>query len=206
MSIFFNSFNLQLPLIYITFIYMGYAQALEKAWNKISDLIQAKEVQVRFLQDVYLINIEERSIFSQSCNIPPKEYTTILILHYLIKREQLKILPEPKEDWISFKELNGGEGYYPTFKKRTIDVIKRKYGFNPEAIWNSAEQFSAKKAEVGDFGVVIEPFDKTQILIALWRGDDEFGPEVNIHFDSNISKIFPTEDIVVLTEILTHSL
>ena len=63
-----------------------------------------------------------------------------------------------------------------------------------------------EKANAGDVGIVVNPFDGISILVTMWRGDDEFGPDVNILFDKNISKVFCTEDIVVLTEVLVHEL
>ncbi|MBU2062961.1 MAG: DUF3786 domain-containing protein, partial [Candidatus Omnitrophica bacterium] len=33
-----------------------------------------------------------------------------------------------------------------------------------------------------------------------WRGDDEFGPQANIHFDKSVQEVFCTEDIVVFSE------
>jgi len=38
------------------------------------------------------------------------------------------------------------------------------------------------------------------------KADEEFGPDANILFDKNISGIFCTEDIVVLTELIVHLL
>ena len=80
-------------------------------------------------------------MLSFSCNIPAKDYTSILVLHYLARK--LKGLPPVKGEWISFKELPGGEGYYPSFKKnmmtlkgaqRILDyrVFRHNFGRFPE--------------------------------------------------------------------------
>lgn len=57
-----------------------------------------------------------------------------------------------------------------------------------------------------DKRIVIEALEKVPILITLSRQDEEFSPDANILFDESIRQIFCTEDVVVLTEILTHSL
>ena len=44
------------------------------------------------------------------------------------------------------------------------------------------------------------------MLITIWKADDEFGPDANILFDKNITKIFCIEDTVVLTEIVAHTI
>lgn len=185
---------------------MSYAQALDKAWNEISNLTEERKFSIKLLADTYDVNVEKRRVFSSSSNILTKDYLSILILHYLIQKLKQKVLPEPTGEWIGFKQLEGGDGYYPTFKKRTIDVLLEKYGSKPETLLDLTDRLSAKRIQIGDFGVVFETFEKAPILITAWKGDEEFSPEVNIHFDKNISKIFCTEDIVVLTEFITHSL
>ena len=64
----------------------------------------------------------------------------------------------------------------------------------------------AKRADLGDVSIVVYPFKEVGILVKMSRADEEFGPDANILFDKNISGIFCTEDIVVLTEILVHLL
>lgn len=185
---------------------MGYKQALEKAWNDISELTKEKSFSIKFLSDLYEINLGDKKVISLSCNSPAKDFLTILILHYLTKKLKLKDLPSPAGEWISFKEIDGGDFYYPVFKKRAINVIFKKFGSNPDALAVSAKRFNAKSSEIGDKGVIIEPFEKIPILITIWKGDDELSGEADILFDKSISNIFCTEDIVVLTETLVHSL
>ncbi|MBL7068382.1 MAG: DUF3786 domain-containing protein [Candidatus Omnitrophica bacterium] len=185
---------------------MGYAQAVEKAWNDITALAGDNKYSVKFLADTYDVDLDKREVISLSCNTPAKEYIIVLLLHYLKKRLKLKILPAPTGEWINFKQLEGGDGYYPAFKKRTIDVVLRKYRANPQAILDLIGRFCAKRVQIGDLGVVIEALEKVPILITLWKGDEEFGPEANILFDAGIAEIFCTEDIVVLTEFLVHLL
>jgi len=200
---------------------MSYARALENAWDAfrqaqglsrakprdgLSHLTEDKILSVRLLADTYDIDLKKRAILSNSCTVPAKEYVGIILLHYVARKSKSGSLPEPSGEWIGFNQLEGGEAYYPTFKKRTIDVIAKKYGSNPDALVKASERFRATPAKSGDVGIVIEALDNVPILIALWRGDDEFGPEANINFDRHISDIFCTEDVVVLTEFLAHSL
>ena len=116
-----------------------------------------------------------------------------------------KGIPQPTEKWISFPELDGGKGYLPTFKKRALDPIVRKYGKNPEGLLDIVERFSAKRIPVGDIGVVLEVFPDIPVLITFWKADDEFSAEANMLFDSNIKEIFPTEDIVVMAGFIASS-
>lgn len=169
---------------------MEYETALSKSWNELEKYATNKEYTVQFLADEYTVNTGQRKITSLSCNIPAKAHTGILILHFLVKK--LLGLPSPEGAWMSFKELTGGEGYYPTFKKRVLDVIKKKY--------------ETRNEEGGDISTVLNTFEGVSVLIRFWSGDDEFGPECNLLFDRSVARIFCTEDIVVLAEMVAHSI
>jgi len=183
---------------------MGYTPALSKAWSELKDLAQEQEFSVRLLSDQYNVDIGNERILSLSCNAPCKDHIGILILHYL--KQKLKGLPVISGEWVSFKQLEGGQGYYPAFQKRVIAPIMRKYGLNPEAILGSVERFNAKRAQLADASVVIDILEGVPILITLWHGDEEFGPEANVLFDKSIKDIFCTEDVVILAEFLARSI
>jgi hypothetical protein len=185
---------------------MSYQQALDKAWKDVSNSSAEKRFSVKLLSDIYDIDVERKTVMSTSCNTPAKDYTTLILLHYLLQKIAFKQLPEPSGEWIDFNSLQGGEGYYPTFKKRTIDRVVSKYGKNPEELLRASQRMPAKTAKFGDVAIIVYPFVEVGILIKISKGDEEFGPDAAILFDKNISKIFCTEDIVVLTEIIVHQL
>jgi len=179
---------------------MGYDTALSKAWAELENLTHENNHVVRFLNDEYGIDLGKKSILSLSCNVPPKTHISILILHYLSRR--LKGLPQPAGEWISFRQLDGGQVYYSVFRKRVLEPIIRKYGKNPEGFLSElTKRFKAKEIKQADASVVLEVFDGIPVLITLWQGDEEFSPEANVLFDGNISEIFCTEDTVICAEI-----
>ena len=183
---------------------MGYEAALSKAWLEFESLAKDKNISVRFMSDEYTIDLENKRILSVSCNTIVKDYISILLLHYL--KQKLMGLPTIDGEWISFRQLEGGEGYYPAFKKRVIDPIIRKYSSNPEAILEIIERLKAKRIQLADASVVLDVFDDVPVVIALWQGNEEFGPEVNMLFDKNIKDIFCTEDIIILAEFIAHNI
>ena len=183
---------------------MGYNLALSKAWLGLENLAENKNFLIRFLSDEYTFDFENKRVFSLSCNTPAKDYTSILLLHYL--KQKLTGLPSITDEWVSFKQLEGGEGYYPTFKKRVINPIINKYGSDPEALLELAGRFKARMVKIADISVVLDVFDRVPVLITLWRGDEEFGPEANMLFDRSIKDIFCTEDIVVLSGLLAYNI
>lgn len=185
---------------------MTYELAQGNAWNEIKELTQDNKLSVRLLTDTYDVDLKNKVVFSNSCNMPAKEHVTILVLHYLTQKLKLKILPHPTGEWMDFRELDGGDGYYDAFKRRTIDVVLRKYGSNPDGLLDAGKRLGAKKAPVGDVGMIIEPFDNVCILFEIFKGSEEFAPAANIIFDKNTPGIFCTEDTVVLTEFISHQI
>ncbi len=183
---------------------MGYEAAINKAWQDLAKLSVTEVFSIRFLADEYTLDPRQKSVASLSCNVAAKDFTAILILHYLFQKA--KGLPGLTNEWVSFKELSGVEGYYPAFRKRAIEPIIRKYGSHPEGILSALERLPAKRVSQGDIGIVVGAFEGVPALITLWRPDEEFGPEANILFDKSITGIFCIEDIVVLAGIIATQL
>ena len=183
---------------------MGYSVALSKAWSELENLTDDNNISIRFLFDEYTVDLDNKRILSLSCNAPAKDYISILILHYL--KQRIRGLPLMSGEWISFKQLQGGQGYYSAFKKRAIEPITRKYGSNPEGLLELIERFKAKSIQLADYSIVLDIFDGVPVLITLWRGDEEFGPEANILFDKSIEDIFCTEDIAILAGFVVHNI
>ncbi|MDD2688882.1 MAG: DUF3786 domain-containing protein [Candidatus Omnitrophica bacterium] len=183
---------------------MGYAIAINKAWDNLIQLTTEKNFSVKFLADEYTIDSQKKSVFSLSCNVPAKDFTAILILHYLAQR--IKGLPQLTGEWQVFRELAGIEGYYPTFRERAIEPIIRKYGSKPEEILSALKRLPGKKADLADISIIVEAFEGIPVLIKLMRADEEFGPEANILFDRSVAQIFCIEDIIVLAGIVAGSI
>lgn len=183
---------------------MGYDIAIAKAWLELEEISKKKKYTVRLLRDEYTVDMEDKRILSLSCNVSAKDSVSILILHYLVR--SLKGLPTITNEWVSFQQLDGGQGYYSAFKGRTLKTILRKYKSKPEALLELTSRFKAKRVQFADIALVFDVFDGVPFVIEMWRGDDEFGPEVNLLFDKSITDIFCTEDIVVLSEFVVHQI
>ncbi len=184
--------------------YMSYDIAINKAWADLAQLKPLQKLTVKFLADEYSLDLESQKAFSLSCNIPAKDFSTILILHYLIK--SLKGLPGETGEWLTFREISGVEGYFPAFRKRSIEPIVKKYGKSPDGIFSVLERLPSRKADSQEPGVIIEAFKGVPVLIKVFAADDEFGPDANIYFDRSIKEIFCTEDIVVLAGFVASQL
>jgi len=183
---------------------MGYAAALTKAWEDLANLKPANNLAVKFLADEYSVDLTGKRVLSLSCNSAAKDWLSIIILHYAVKK--LQGLPKPTGEWLTFREFSGVEGYADAFRQRALGPIIRKYGKNPEAIKTVLERLPAELIPGGDFAIILQAFAGVPVLVKLWKADTEFGPDANMYFDSSITGIFCTEDIVVLAGIIGSSL
>ncbi len=183
---------------------MGYETALKRSWAELEAVAPEKTASVRFLADEYSIDLGKKRVMSLSCNVPAKDYVTILILHYFTRA--LKGLPAVSGEWVTFKQLEGGQGYYPTFKKRVIEPILRKYGSDPRGLSGVPQRFKARMVEMADTAVVVEAFEGVPVLLTIWKGDDEFGPEANVLFDKSITQILCTEDTIVMAGFVAYGI
>lgn len=166
---------------------MGYIAAINKAWEGLFSLSPGPRLSLKFLAEEFNVKIQEREVVSLVNNAPAKDFSAILILHYLAQR--LKGLPLLTGEWLTFREFSGIEGYYPAFKKRAIEPIIRKFGNNPEKISSVLEKLPAKKTEGADAAIIVDAFEGVPALIKVWKADAEFGPDANIYFDRSITDI-----------------
>ncbi|MFA5276665.1 MAG: DUF3786 domain-containing protein, partial [Candidatus Omnitrophota bacterium] len=112
-----------------------------KAWDELSGLKPAGKQEVELLGERFAVDLKSKSVISLLTASPAKDFSAILILHYLAQR--LKGLPQLDNEWLTFRELSGVEGYAEAFKKRAITPIVKKYGQNPQAIFADLSRLSA---------------------------------------------------------------
>lgn len=183
---------------------MSYEVAINQGWERLEQFKPQGLLSLKFLADEYSIDCQKRQILSLACNAPAKEHLQILFLHYLWQK--FKGLPELSGEWVSFKDLDSGEIYYPAFRKRAIDPILHKYGSNAQGLLSVLERLPGEKVKQGDVAIVVQVFAGVPFMVVLWQGDAEFGPEANLLFDRSIARIFNTEDIAVLAGFVSHQL
>jgi hypothetical protein len=126
----------------------------------------------------------------------------ILILHYFLRAAGLPL----SGSLITYKELQEGINYYPTFFKRAIEPIVSNFKEEPQKLPEIAAYLGGVKSGYGDISVTIKAFPFVPLTIVLWRGDKEFPPDGNIMFDSTITEYLPTEDITILCEVIAWRL
>lgn len=127
-------------------------------------------------------------------------YEQVLVLHYLSSDEPVP----PEADPISFSDVPSGEFYTSAFDRRARIPLLRAFGERPERVVAPALAMGGRSIERGDVGVAIPAFPRIEVILAFWRGDEEFSPEVSVLFSNNVASFLPTEDIAHLAGIVTE--
>jgi hypothetical protein len=157
---------------------------------------------VRYLNRDYRINLPGGDVsFADSKEAVPLR-DKILILHYFTRAPGIPLTGK----MITYKEVQEGINYYPTFFKRAIDPVLKNFKDQPQKLIDVARELGGTKTDYGDTAVTINAFPYVPLTVVLWRGDKEFPPEGNIMFDSTIQEYLPTEDITILCESIAWKL
>jgi hypothetical protein len=151
-----------------------------------------------FLNDTIVISYPDISISYHDKDDDVPLWLKILILHYLIHARGTP----PSGDQITFKQLEGGLGYYPAFQRRTTRPLLDVFDGNIEELMKCGSFVGGGKASYGDNALTFQAFPMVAVTFVFWKGDDEFPPEGNVIFDSTISDYFTTEDIAVLCNMI----
>lgn len=177
---------------------MGYEIALNRAWREIEELAPALKRVVAFLADTYEVRVSERLVLLMPSGTPAEEEVAVLILHYLIGI--LRHGYQRTGEWISFKDIWGGESFFPAYRKSTIEPLIEELQRDPEGLLRTLiDRLKGRVVDGGgDITVEIEAFPDVFVRILMWRGDDELLPEAIILFDRALTDILASEDIAAL--------
>jgi hypothetical protein len=192
---------------------LAYQLACEKLAT-ISDIAeQCRKSGARYLPDEkcvvidhlnrsYRISIPRGDISLENSGEVVPARDKILILHYFTRASGAPLSGK----MITYKELQEGINYYPTFFKRAIDPIINHFKDQPQKLPDVAATLGGHRVDYGDIAVAFNVFPRVPLTIVLWRGDKEFPPNGNILFDSTIQNYLPTEDITILCEAIAWKL
>ena len=157
-----------------------------------------KKIKLSFLNDSLIITHPDISVSYLDKDNKVSMWLKILVLHYLIYS---KGTPETGEQ-ITFKQLEGGLGYYPAFQKRTIAPILENFPDLGDFI-KAGELIGGMRSGQGDFSVTFTVFPRMTATYIFWNGDEDFPAEGSVVFDSSFKDYLTTEDIVVMCNMIS---
>ena len=161
-------------------------------WNE-----DKTKITLSFLNELYEITYPEGKISKKEGEGHVGSPLKILILHYLTGG----YIPL-KEEWITFRSFPGGEEYFVPFRARALRPLVRLFGDDPLAFLKAGEKLGGRPYNLGDAGLILYPFADIPLVYVFWKGEEEFAPEINLLFDASAPYFLPTEDFVVLGELM----
>ena len=156
--------------------------------------INPSNILLTFLGEEYTIDLERRS-FIGDAGIPDVA-DQLIMLHYLASTSDY---PTDSRQ-ITFKEIPDGLIYYPTFYKRAITPLLKRFGDSLEEFDEAASRLVGTKIPKGDTAVYFQVLPKIGLTWVLWSGDSELPANGTVLFNSDISRYLPVEDIAVLCQ------
>jgi len=187
----------------------GYKPALDKAWAQLEEqtdegvinrkgayLGPEEKLCVEMLGDEFCVERDKKEVWWNGQKAP--EFFAVLVLHYLTDLSSKK----PSGDWISFRELEGGDFYFPAFAGRTIQRLKATFTGREKALLEVAKKLGGEEVEFGDAAATFRVLPNIVISVVLHEACEDFPNEANILFDSTCRDILPTEDLAVAGSLL----
>ncbi|MGS5517412.1 DUF3786 domain-containing protein [Clostridioides difficile] len=151
---------------------------------------------LNFFGKRYIIDYPSGEVWNDNGSICKNFELKILIIRYLINA---KGIPRTNK-YVTFKEIPGGNVYYPNFLNRTLARLSEVFTSQIEKYKLVMENMGAEKVDMGDLAYKFTYIGNTSMIFILWFGDDEFPSNSNILFDSNIIYYFNAEDLAVVPD------
>lgn len=116
----------------------------------------------------------------------------LAVLHYLLEAAPAGV----KGQWISEKEIPGGELFFRGHHRLPIDPLRELFGSSPELFQAVAAQVGGIPMDVGDMAFQFRVLPRIPLVLVLWQGDDEFDPELKVLFDETVHHHFRNLDTI----------
>ncbi len=115
----------------------------------------------------------------------------LMVLVYLTEAKETK----PTHTWVSEKDLQGGSTFFRGPHRLQVEEMEDLCRTNPEAFLEIGRKLGGPEILYGDKGFALEVFPKVPLAYILWKGDEEFPPNVGVLFDSTVSIHLPLDII-----------
>ena len=154
---------------------------------------------VPLMNDTYRVYWPSGNVDALEGAVP--DYKTFVILLRWLENKKAGGARIPQN--LSYKEIPGGAHYYGSYEGR---VLKRSaFTFAKpemyEGLERAAEVLDGGKSDQGDFSIRFRFLPDTYLTLILWNGDDEFPPDAQILYDSDITDAFDAEDLAVMGDL-----
>lgn len=121
----------------------------------------------------------------------------LIALHYLLAKGD----HPPTGRFITFRELAGGQFYFPAFVSRTTRPLVGRIGNDLTRLQHNLGRFDHQLLAAmfsADLAVRVHAIGRIDITLLYHVGDDEVPASADILLDACMASTFETEDVAVL--------
>ena len=133
---------------------------------------------------------------------PPAELHQLLALYYFVRADGTPVSGQ----WISFAELPDGRFYNPAFQGYTGAELGRAFGNDLPALERAASRLNGVAQSLGDRAYAFDVLPHLPMLLAYWRGDEDFPAACQLLFDASAPHYLPTDGCAITGSLLTRQL
>ena len=153
------------------------------------------------LREELQLCLPENEIRSRSGH-PPTELQQLLALYYFVRADGTPVSGQ----WISFAELPDGRFYNPAFQGYTGAELGRAFGNDLPALERAASRLNGVAQSLGDRAYAFDVLPHLPMLLAYWRGDEDFPAACQLLFDASAPHYLPTDGCAITGSLLTRQL
>lgn len=162
----------------------------------------ARRIGARFTEDRLTLKImgKDFSIDTQgnlSTDIHINPWVAVPFLSYIIQGKGLEV----SGNWVSFRELAGGQERYLLFRKRCETAIKRLADRYTGLFEDIVHIFNGRQVEEqfeADISVVLYPLLRVPVMLCYWEPEDGMASSLNVFFDETVDKNLDIEAVFTL--------
>ncbi|MBI4847914.1 MAG: DUF3786 domain-containing protein [Nitrospirae bacterium] len=165
--------------------------------NGLGAEIETDAMKIRYIGKEIVVS---PSGFNEDLNIMDK----LLVLMYIKTSGSAALTGK----WAAFRELKDGLIRSESFHEACEVSLARMFGKDPERFLNKLTGLGAQKTSgfSATHSLVIYTLPKVPFLVLLWAGDEEFGPDCKILFDSTVMEYIDVEALLYLGMALVRAM
>jgi Domain of unknown function (DUF3786) len=158
--------------------------------------------EIPLLNQAFTVSWPDLAVREIGTGTEPSYVVQLLLLHYLYTSDGITV----RGQWASFRDLPDGRSYYPAFRGGSEERLRQRFGRDPDGLARAAAALGGRPAGMADLSFAFQLLPRLPLAVLLWKGDDEFEPELHLLYDVTAANYLPTEDLAVIARYFTACL
>ena len=137
----------------------------------------------------YIINLQDKQVYSAKDSKPAGYIEELCILAYLINSKDIPLANKLTKAEV----LPGGQFFFRGLHKLDTEKLEKAFGECPERLYKIADEFGAKRCEFGDASIQLNVLPRIPLTMVIWQSDEEFPARASVLFDETAAEQLPLD-------------